>query len=221
MSENSGDFLNLTSIRTKLDQAKGSGYWRSLDELTSVEGFKDFLHREFPRQASEWPVDSETNDEGRRNFLKIMGASLALAGLSACTKQPTEYIMPYTEAPEQLVPGKPLFYATAFPVSGIANPVLVETHEFRPTKVEGNPEHPASLGSTDVPTQASILGLYDPDRLQTVNYIDEARSYSSFLESFINVLAKQQAGAANKAPGSGIRILTETITSPTLYGQIQ
>ena len=68
-----------------------------------------------------------------------MGASLALAGLSACTKQPTEYIMPYVEAPEKLVPGKPLFYATAFPVSGVANPVLVETHEFRPTKVEGNP----------------------------------------------------------------------------------
>src|SRR5580700_6925959 len=210
MSENS-DSLNLTSIRAKLEQAKGAGYWRSLDELTSTEGFQEFLHREFPRQASEW-----IDDEGRRNFLKIMGASLALAGLSACTRQPTEYLMPYVEAPEQSVPGKPLFYATAFPVSGIANPVLVETHEFRPTKVEGNPEHPASMGATDVPTQASILGLYDPDRLQTVNYIDEVRSYSSFLENFINALAKQQAKT-----GSGIRILTETVTSPTLYGQIQ
>jgi molybdopterin-containing oxidoreductase family iron-sulfur binding subunit len=210
MSENS-DSLNLMSIRTKLEQAKGAGYWRSLDELTSVEGFKDFLHREFPRQASEW-----IDDEGRRNFLKIMGASLALAGLSACTRQPTEYIMPYVEAPEQAVPGKPLFYATAFPVSGIANPVLVEAHEYRPTKVEGNPEHPASMGSTDVPTQASILGLYDPDRLQTVNYIGEVRSYSSFLETFINTLANQKAKT-----GSGVRILTETVTSPTLYGQIQ
>jgi molybdopterin-containing oxidoreductase family iron-sulfur binding subunit len=124
--------------------------------------------------------------------------------------------MPYVEAPEQLVPGKPLFYATAFPVSGIANPVLVETHEFRPTKVEGNPEHPASLGSTDVLAQASILGLYDPDRLQTVNFVDEVRSYTSFLSTFINVLAKQQA-----KNGAGIRILTETITSPTLYAQIQ
>src|SRR3984957_16785980 len=210
MSENS-DSLNLTSIRTKLEQAKGSGYWRSLDELTSVEGFKEFLHREFPRQASEW-----IDEEGPRNFLKIMGASLALAGLSACTRQPTEYIMPYVEAPEQLVPGKPLFYATAFPVSGIANPVLVETHEVRPKKVEGNPEHPASLGSTDVPTQASILGLYDPDRLQTVNFIDEVRSYPSFLEVFINALAKKQT-----KNGGGIRILTQTVTSPTLYSQIQ
>src|SRR6202142_1421974 len=210
MSENS-DSLNLTSIRTRLDQAKGAGYWRSLDELTSAEGFKEFLHREFPRQASEW-----IDDEGRRNFLKIMGASLALAGLGACTKQPTEYIMPYVEAPEKLLAGKPLFYATAFPVNGIANPVLVETHEFRPTKVEGNPEHPASLGSTDVPTQASILGLYDPDRQQTVNYIGEVRSYASFLQSFINALARQQT-----KNGAGIRILTETVTSPTLYSQIQ
>jgi MoCo/4Fe-4S cofactor protein with predicted Tat translocation signal len=209
MTDNSP--LNLTSIRTRLEKAKGAGYWRSLDELTSGEGFKEFLHREFPRQASEW-----IDDEGRRNFLKIMGASLALAGMSACTRQPTEYIMPYVEAPEQLVPGKPLFYATAFPVSGVANPVLVETHEFRPTKVEGNPEHPASLGSTDVLAQASILGLYDPDRLQTTNYIDEVRSYTSFLSAFIGALAKQQA-----KNGAGIRILTETVTSPTLYAQMQ
>jgi hypothetical protein len=145
-----------------------------------------------------------------------MGASLALAGLSACTKQPTEYIMPYVEAPEQLVPGKPLFYATAFPVSGIANPVLVETHEFRPTKVEGNPEHPASLGAADVPTQASILGLYDPDRLQTVNYIGEVAVLSVVpAKAFIG------AGEAARKNGAGIRILTETVTSPTLYAQIQ
>ncbi len=127
-------------------------------------GLSGIPAREFPRQASEW-----IDDEGRRNFLKIMGASLALAGLSACTKQPTEFTMPYVQEPEQMVTGKPLYYATAFPVSGIANPILVETHEFRPTKVEGNPQHPASMGAADVATQASILGLYDPDRLQTVD----------------------------------------------------
>jgi MoCo/4Fe-4S cofactor protein with predicted Tat translocation signal len=211
LNSTSADPLSLGSIQARLEKAKGAGYWRSLDELTSVEGFKEFLHREFPRQASEW-----IDDEGRRNFLKIMGASLALAGLSACTRQPTEYIMPYVEAPEQAIPGKPLFYATAFPVHGVANPVLVESHEFRPTKVEGNPDHPASMGSTDVPTQASILGLYDPDRLQTVNYIGEVRSYTSFLSAFINILAKQR-----EKNGSGIRILTETVTSPTLASQMQ
>lgn len=203
--------LNLTSIQNKLEQAKGSGYWRSLDELASLDGFKEFLHREFPRQASEW-----IDDEGRRNFLKIMGASLALAGLSACTKQPTEYITPYVETPENLIPGKPMFYATAFPVSGIANPVLVESHEFRPTKVEGNPEHPASMGAADVPTQASILGLYDPDRLQAVTYIGEIRTYASFLENFISLLEKQKA-----KNGAGLRILTETVTSPSLGAQLQ
>ena len=203
--------LNLTSIQKRLEAAKGPGYWRSLDELFSTEGFKEYLHREFPRQASEW-----IDDNGRRNFLKMMGASLALAGLSACTKQPTEFIMPYVEEPEKLSAGKPLFYATAFPVSGVANPVLVETHEFRPTKVEGNPEHPASMGAADVVTQASVLGLYDPDRVQTVNYIGEIRSYASFLSNFVGALQRQRA-----TNGAGIRILTETVTSPTLYGQIQ
>ena len=217
MSEKSE--LNLTTIQKRLDSAKGAGYWRSLDELFSTDGFKDYLHREFPRQASEWiddPADDISSDNARRNFLKIMGASLALAGLSACTKQPAEAIVPYVVEPEKLSAGKPLFYATAFPISGVANPVLVETHEFRPTKVEGNPQHPASMGSTDVPTQASILGLYDPDRLQTVNYIGEIRSHSSFLSTLLSMLAKQKDKA-----GSGIRILTETVTSPTLYGQLQ
>jgi molybdopterin-containing oxidoreductase family iron-sulfur binding subunit len=203
--------LNLELIQKRLERAKGAGYWRSLDELFSTDGFKDYLHREFPRQASEW-----IDDDGRRNFLKIMGASLALAGLSACTKQPTEEILPYVEEPERLIPGKPLFYATAFPVSGIANPVLVETHEFRPTKVEGNPDHPASMGATDVPTQASILGLYDPDRLQTINYIGEVRSYTAFLVALVQALEKQRA-----KNGAGIRILTETVTSPTLFAQMQ
>jgi molybdopterin-containing oxidoreductase family iron-sulfur binding subunit len=203
--------LNLEFIQKRLERAKGAGYWRSLDELFSTDGFKEYLHREFPRQASEW-----IDDDGRRNFLKIMGASLALAGLSACTKQPPEDIVPYVETPEKLIPGKPLFYATAFPVSGVANPVLVETHEFRPTKVEGNPEHPASLGAADVPTQASILGLYDPDRLQTVNYIGEVRSYTTFMVALVNALEKQKA-----KNGAGIRILTETVTSPTLAAQFQ
>ena len=203
--------FNLDFIQKNLEQAKGSGYWRSLDELISTAGFKEYLHREFPRQASEW-----IDDDGRRNFLKIMGASLALAGLSACTKQPPEEILPYVEAPEKLIPGKPLYYATAFPVGGVANPVLVETHEYRPKKVEGNPEHPASKGAADVFTQASILGLYDPDRLQTVNYIGEVRSYSAFLLALVGALEKQKA-----SNGAGIRILTETITSPTLYSQLQ
>ena len=210
MTEHS-DSLNLESVQKRLAQATGKGYWRSLDELFSTAGFQEFLHREFPRQAAEW-----IDDDGRRNFLKIMGASLALAGLTGCVKQPVEYVMPYVEEPEKLLAGKPLFYASGFPVAGIVSPILVETHEFRPTKVEGNPEHPASLGAADVPTQASVLGLYDPDRLQTVTYMEEARSYASFMISFLTALSKQRASA-----GAGLCILTETVTSPTLGAQMQ
>ena len=97
-----------------------------------------------------------------------MGASLALAGVTACTQQPAEKIVPYVRQPEEMIPGKPLFYATAMPLGGVATGLLVESHEGRPTKIEGNPLHPGSLGATDVFAQAAILGLYDPDRSQTL-----------------------------------------------------
>jgi Fe-S-cluster-containing dehydrogenase component len=145
-----------------------------------------------------------------------MGASLALAGLGACTRQPTENIMPYVNQPESVIPGRPLYFASAFPVSGVARGILVESHMGRPTKIEGNPEHPASLGSTDATTQASVLGLYDPDRSQTVTYLHEIKSYASFLTQFIDFLQVQ-----DQKQGSGIRILTETVTSPTLGAQFK
>ena len=203
--------LDLASIRQRLDEAKGPDYWRSLDEIAGTEGFQEFLHREFPRQASEWE-----DVEGRRNFLKLMGASLALAGLGACTRQPTELIMPYVNQPEEVIPGRPLYFASAFTVSGVARGVLVESHMGRPTKIEGNPEHPTSLGSTDVMTQASVLGLYDPDRSQSVTYLHEIKSWASFQAQFIDLLSDLE-----KSQGKGIRILTETITSPTLGAQFK
>ena len=152
----------------------------------------------------------------RRNFLKIMGASLALAGLTACTRQPTERITPYVKQPEELVPGKPLFYATAMTLDGIATGLLVESHEGRPTKVEGNPEHPASLGACDIFSQASVLGLYDPDRSQALTFNGEIRSWAGF-EADLQAALKDQ----RPKQGAGIRILTGTVTSPTLGDQIQ
>src|SRR5438270_8879276 len=118
---------SLEAIRRKLAEAKGPRYWRTLEELANEKAFGDLLEREFPRQASEWldPVS-------RRSFLKLAGASLALAGLAGCTKQPLEEILPYVRQPEQLIPGKPIFFATAMPFHGHALPLLVETHEFRP-----------------------------------------------------------------------------------------
>ena len=104
----------------------------------------------------------------RRGFLQLSGASLALAGLTGCTKQPLEKIIPYVKQPEQLIPGKPLFFATALTHAGYATGVLAESHQGRPTKIEGNPDHPASLGATDYFAQAAVLTLYDPERSQTI-----------------------------------------------------
>src|SRR3974377_2620534 len=105
----SGKKLDLATVRARLESARGREYWRSLEELAATPEFKDLLEREFPRQAIGWS-DDEDSSQGRRNFLKLMGASLALAGLGACTKQPTEHIMPYAQQPENLIPGRPLFF---------------------------------------------------------------------------------------------------------------
>ncbi len=202
--------LDLPAVRALLEKAHGREYWRSLEDLAQTDAFQDLMHREFPRYASEWE-----DGDSRRNFIKLMGASLALAGLSACTRQPTELINPYVRQPEELVPGRPLFFATAMPLGASSTGLLVESHEGRPTKIEGNPDHP-SLGACDVYAQASVLGLYDPDRSQALAEEGEIRSWGAFLGSI------QQAVALQKAKqGAGLRILTETVTSPTLADQIK
>ena len=176
MSEVPAVRVDLSGVRRRLDGAQGRTYWKSLEELAGTPEFLDFLHREFPSQASEF-----TDPKGRREFLTLMGASLALAGLTACTKQPEEKIVPYVQPPEQAVPGKPLFFATAMLDRGYAKGILVESHLGRPTKIEGNPDHPASLGATDVSGQAWVLGLYDPDRSQTLTYRGEIRAWTDFM----------------------------------------
>ena len=202
--------IDIQALRTKLEGSRGREYWRSLEAVAETPEFKEFLHREFPQNASEWldPV-------GRRGFLKLMGASLTLAGVTACTRQPAEAIVPYVRQPEELVPGKPLFFATAMPFAGAGAGLLVESHEGRPTKIEGNPEHPTARGATDLFAQAAILGLYDPDRSQTITHLGEIRSFDSFAAALRDVLAAQQS-----ARGGGVRILSETVTSPTLNAQI-
>src|SRR5512134_2915410 len=174
---------DLGALRARLDGARGQQYWRSLEALSDTPEFKDFLHRDFPENASEWldPV-------GRRGFLKLMSASLALAGVSACTRQPNEELIPYVRQPEEIIPGKPLFYATAMPFAGVGMGLLVESHEGRPTKIEGNPDHPSSRGATDVFAQASILGLYDPDRSRTITNLGEIRPFGAFFGVLRGVL---------------------------------
>jgi MoCo/4Fe-4S cofactor protein with predicted Tat translocation signal len=204
--------LGLEQVRAKLEAAKGPQYWRCLEELADSKGFEELLHREFPRQASEWVG----GDVSRRNFLKLMSASLALAGLSGCTKLPVESIVPYVRQPEEIIPGRPLFYATAMDVGGYSLPLLARSNEGRPTKLEGNPEHPASQGATDLYAQGALLDLYDPDRSQTSTYGGEVRPWPSFVGAMQGPMAAQKA-----AGGAGFRLLTQAVSSPTLLAQIR
>jgi molybdopterin-containing oxidoreductase family iron-sulfur binding subunit len=204
--------LDLAAVRAKLQSKSGKQYWRSLEELAEDPNFEELLHREFPRQApSEW-------DDGvdRRDFLKLMAASLAFAGLSGCGRAPEQHIVPYVKQPDGLVLGKPQFYATAMPFGADAIGLLVESHEGRPTKIEGNPDHPSSLGATNAFAQASVLNLYDPDRAQTVTNLGEIKTWSQFLDA-TQALAAEFRGTQ----GAGLRILTGLVTSPMLAAKIQ
>src|SRR5437667_5945309 len=165
---------------------------------------------EFPPGASEWPAGVS-----RREFLRLSSATLALAGLGACTKQPLEKIVPYVEQPEVVIPGKPLRFATATQFSGYGQGLLVTSYEGRPTKIEGNPTHPASLGATSVWAQADVLDLYDPDRAQNVTTGGAIRTADDFWIALNFAVDLQKAGA-----GATLRILTEPISSPTLLAQL-
>jgi len=198
---------------------KSKTFWRSVEELADAPEFREFVEREYPQHAENWDDPVE-----RRTFLKLMGASLALAGLSGCVFQPSEKIVPYVKQPEHGTPGKALFFATALSLGGVATPLLARSNEGRPTKLEGNPDHPnsrnadpADLGSsaTDIFSQASILSLYDPDRSQTPLFRDETRPWTTFVGELRTALDEQRP-----KQGAGLRFLTETIISPTLAAQL-
>ncbi len=202
--------------------SEGRRFWRSLEEYLDTPEFQEMLHREFPEQASEW-----TNPVTRRRFLTLMGASLALMGLNGCSTQPAprEKIMPYVRQPEEIVPGKTLQFATAMPLGGVVTGLLVTSHEGRPTKIDGNPLHPASppgihpdadVGSSDSFMQAAILGLYDPDRSEGVTYRGQPRAWNELLAELRRSLAKLK-----NQGGEGLYILTECVGSPTLAAQLK
>ncbi len=209
--------LTLSEVRAKLDGKTGRRFWKNLDELAETPAFHELMREEFPRQAGAMSGDGSGVGEwvdavSRRGFLKVMGASLALAGLAGCTKQPDEPIYPYIRQPEDLVLGKPMYFATAHPFPTGAIPVLVKSDSFRPIKVDGNPEHPMSRGKSDAFTQATLLDLYDPDRSQHVLYRGEASGWGDFQQAFA-------AAAKKTSGGQGLYFLSETITSPTLAAQ--
>ncbi len=202
--------LTLAEVRRRLEGKSGRRFWKNLDELAETPEFEELMREEFPRQSSgvgEW-VDGVS----RRSFLKVMGASLAMAGMAGCTKQPNEEIYPYIRQPDDLVLGKPMYFATAFPFPTGAVPLLVKSQEFRPIKVDGNPEHPMSRGKTDAMTQGTLLGLYDPDRSQHSLLRGQTAQYTKFAQEFATAAGKTNGG-------DGIYFLSEPITSPTLAGQ--
>jgi MoCo/4Fe-4S cofactor protein with predicted Tat translocation signal len=200
-------------LRDRLAAAQGKQYWSSLQQLADDPAVTEMLQREFPDGASEWqdPIS-------RRRFLSLMGASLALAGLTSagCMRPPTGTIRPFVRQPENVVLGKPLYYATSMTLSGYAVGLLVESHEGRPTKAEGNPLHPASLGAAGPLQQASPLGLYDPDRAQMVSYRGQPRSWPHAAEE---LRARLRPGSG-RDKGQRVALLTEAVGSPTLNWQL-
>ena len=202
--------MDMAAANAKAISGTGKRYWRSIEELASDPHFEDLLHREFPRAASEW---DESVD--RRDFLKLMGASMALAGMAGCGRSPEQHIVPYVRQPDGMILGKPQQYATVMPFGADAIGILVESHEGRPTKIEGNPDHPSSLGATDFFAQAAILDLYDPDRAKTPTYAGDIRTWAMFQGAAAGLATSQKS-----VNGAGMRILTGTITSPVLAAQI-
>ncbi len=189
---------NLINIATK---SSGPKYWRSLNQLAGTPEFTEWVHREFPANASEM-LDANS----RRTVLKLMAASFGLAGLTAC-RRPVEHILPYAKGVEDMIPGHPYFYSTVMSMSGGVSGLLVESHDGRPTKIEGNVDHPGSMGAATAMQQAAILGLYDPDRSTTVLDGGKPSDFAKF-EAAVKSLSL--------GDGSGLRFLSETVTSPSL-----
>ncbi len=182
----------------------GQTYWKSLGQLASDPDSRAFLEREFPPGASE-PPDGVT----RREILMLLGASLSLAGLAGC-RRPVEEIVPYVQAPEEIIPGVPLHYATTMPFGTDAYGLVVESHEGRPTKIEGNELHPSTAGASSAWIQASVLDLYDPDRSQSVRQAGVQKSWPDFAAAW-KIL--EEAHLADG--GAGLALLVEPFSSPT------
>jgi molybdopterin-containing oxidoreductase family iron-sulfur binding subunit len=195
--------LDLQAIREKLAGKTGKHYWQTLEEVADTPQFQTFLDDEFPNRST-------LNQINRRDLLKFMGASMALAGLTGCRGVflPEDKLVPYVKQPEEMVPGEPLYFATTTTHGGYGTGVLIEQREGRPINIQGNPDHPASLGSLDIYSQSEILSMYDPDRPTAPTYQGDLSTWPAFQDAIDSVLQKSPTGA-------GISILTGTITSPT------
>jgi MoCo/4Fe-4S cofactor protein with predicted Tat translocation signal len=186
--------------------------WRSLDDLAGTPEFRAWASREFPGYTNVREGAGEADGPGfdRRRFVQLMSASVALAGVSmAGCRRPNLQIRPFTKPPEDQVPGLPTFYATTFVRGNHVVPLVVEDDGGHPTKVEGNPVHPASLGSTDAFAQASVLDLYHPDRSRVVLKNGRTSTWEEF-DTFV------AAHVAKLDAGKGLAFLAEPTPSPAL-----
>lgn len=204
--------LDRVELRSQLDAAQDApAFWRSLKELAGRDGFLDAVRQEVSHAP---PAGLFRTD--RRRFLQLMGAMLAMAGIGGCgARPPNEQIVPYVVAPEEVVPGRSLFYATAMPLRGYTLGLLAKSQMGRPIKVEGNPQHPASLGATDAFAQGSLFSLYDPERPQAMTQRGAITTWETFVAALGSRLETLRANQ-----GAGLHILTETVTSPTLGAQL-
>jgi len=182
-------------------------FWKSLDELAESDSYKEFVEREFPESASEM-----LNPVSRRSFMGLMASSMALAGLTGCNilRRPKEKILAYNNQPESLIPGRPLYFATSMALGEEVTGLVIESHEGRPTKAEGNKLHNASLGATNKFHQASILDLYNPGRAQKVYRQGVESSWESFWSENAGIIKTHKENE-----GEGLRFLSEYITSPS------
>ena len=201
---------NFALMRDKILSQSGKEYWRSVDEFVDAPEFEEFVKREYPVHSENW------DEVSRRTFVKLMGGTLALAGLSGCVIQPPEKIVPYVNPEPDMLPGKPLYFATAMTLGGVATGLLAKSFDGRPVKLEGNPEHPGSVGATDIFAQASLLDMYDPDRSQEVSFRGSPKTWQNFMTTFRSAIEENRVDG-----GAGIRFLTPTVTSPTLIDQFK
>ena len=203
--------LTIDEIRRQLAQRRGKAYWRSLDELADSDRLHAVLTQALPHLDALWDTPLT-----RRRMLKLMAASMALGGLTGCDRQPEEHLVPYVDMPEYGVPGTPRHYATTALVAGYAHGVLAQSHEGRPTKIEGNPAHPATLGACDTAAQASVLSLYDPDRSGAVRQHGSISGYGNLLAA----LSEKQEDWDSDG-GRGLCLLTGRLTSPSAQAHLQ
>ncbi|HEY6453496.1 MAG TPA: TAT-variant-translocated molybdopterin oxidoreductase [Steroidobacteraceae bacterium] len=201
--------FDAVAARARLALARGPTLWRALEELADSEAFRRWLITQQPQLAEALALD-------RRGFLKYLGASLALGGLGACSHPPQLQIVPYIHAPPGQIDGLPRFFASVLSRNGYARGVLVESHMGRPTKIEGNPQHPASLGATDIFAQAAVLQLWDPDRSQAVMNRGVTADWADFDAMLVQARARIEHDG-----GAGLHVLTGASTSPTLSAQLQ